>query len=285
MKSICIKTNDHILLNCLLNDLNSIELDDLCFSSNQFKHYKNIIIHYKGKNQLLFLSKICSILTYLIIDEYEEILLKKSIFKNYFYFDNNEKNQILNTCFDIISENDDYINNRFQYIYESILEYLKTNKSIILTGFVNFRLQKYFSTLDEIVDDAVNTFIIEKEYLEFISLIKLYINSQNSNCDILHLIYLQNSAMLLDKDKNIIDISDNLYKIKYLSDISFSYNDYILNTLLTLLPKKLYIHLINNYQDEFINTLQLTFENRIQICTDCNMCRIYKTVNQTLLNK
>lgn len=285
MKSICIKTNDHILLDCLLNDLKSSELEDVYFSCNQFKNYKNIIIHYTGKNTSLFLSTICSILTYLIIDEFEENLLKKSIFKNYFYFDNNEKNKILDTCFNIIAENDNYINNRFKYIYESTLNYLTENTKIILIGFVNFRLQKYLNILDEIVDEAVNTFIIEKEYLEFISLIKLYINSQNSNCDILHLIYLENSAMLLDKDKNIIDISDNLYKIKYLSDISFSYNDYILNTLLTLIPNKLYIHLIDNYQDEFINTLQLTFENRIQICTDCNICRIYKTVNKTLLNK
>ena len=29
--------------------------------------------------------------------------------------------------------------------------------------------------------------------------------------------------------------------------------------------------------DDFIHTLQLIFEKRIIICTDCNICRIYKT--------
>ena len=34
--------------------------------------------------------------------------------------------------------------------------------------------------------------------------------------------------------------------------------------------------IIDNSIDEFINTLGLIFENRIEICTDCNICKIYK---------
>ena len=28
--------------------------------------------------------------------------------------------------------------------------------------------------------------------------------------------------------------------------------------------------------DEFVNTLQLVFENRVSLCTDCNICNLYK---------
>ena len=63
---------------------------------------------------------------------------------------------------------------------------------------------------------------------------------------------------------------------KYLSDISFSNNDYVLNTLLNLIPKKIYIHLIDNNTDEFINTVKLIFENRVKICSDCSICKLYK---------
>lgn len=74
----------------------------------------------------------------------------------------------------------------------------------------------------------------------------------------------------------MIILTDDIFKAKYLSDITFSSNDYILNSLLTLLPKKIYIHLTDNYIDEFINTLELVFENRIHLCTDCNICKTYK---------
>ena len=118
--------------------------------------------------------------------------------------------------------------------------------------------------------------MIEKEYFEFVSLLKMYINSQNCNCEIVHLIYNNENSMLLDENKKVINVADDIFKAKYLSDITFSSNDYALNSLLTLLPKKIYIHLIDNVVDEFIHTLGLIFEDRIEICTDCNICKIYK---------
>ena len=82
--------------------------------------------------------------------------------------------------------------------------------------------------------------------------------------------------MILDENKNIIENSKELFRAKFLSDISFSTNDYTLNTLLNLLPNKLYIHLINNCADEFIKTLCLIFEKKVVICNDCNICSLYR---------
>ena len=108
------------------------------------------------------------------------------------------------------------------------------------------------------------------------SVLKLYINSQNNNSNIVHLIYKDSDSILLDENKNIILNSEELFNAKYLSDISFSSNDIALNSLLTLLPKKIYIHLIDNKIDEFINTLQLIFENRVSICLNCELCNLYR---------
>ena len=180
-------------------------------------------------------------------------------------------------CFEIFADDFNlYFDKKYNCLINDFEVYLSSNKSIILTGFLNFRVKDYLSILEDAVDEAVNSFVIEKEYLEFISLLKMYINSQKSSCDVVHLIYNNESSILLDKDKNIIDVSDDIFKAKYLSDISFSSNDYALNSLLTLIPKKIYIHLINNCVDEFIHTISLIFENRVEICTDCSICQIYK---------
>ncbi len=80
-------------------------------------------------------------------------------------------------------------------------------------------------------------------------------------------------------------MTDEKFNAKFLSDISFSKNDYTLNTLLTLLPKKIYIHLIDDYIDEFINTLKLIFEKRISYCHDCDICNIYKIPKTSLALK
>ena len=277
MKSICIKTNNSNLLDYLLSELDYIELDHIYISSNKFKNYKNVIIHYRGNDDKKFIHELSCILSCLVIDELEDTFLKTLILKNYFYFEASEKKEILNICFDIFSDDfNKYFDQKYNCLINDFSSYLELNKSIILTGFVNFRIKDYLSILEEVVDQAVNTFVIEKEYFEFVSLLKVYVNSQHSTCDMVHLIYSNDNSILLDKNKNIINISDNIMKAKYLSDISFSSNDYALNTLLTVLPKKIYIHLIDNYVDEFIHTLGLIFEGKIEICTDCNICKLYQ---------
>ena len=283
MKSLCIKTNNSYLQNYLLNELKNINLSNVCFSKNKFKHYENVIIHYLGTNYNDFYSKISSILSFLVIDELEDDLLKNIILQNYFYFDINERNKILEICYELTAEN--LANNfdiKFKKLHDSFFEFISCNKSIVLNGFINFRIKSYMKILESLVDNAVNTYIVEKEYLEFISLLKLYINSQDSNCDLVHLVYYNSDSLLLDSDKNIINTSSDIFNAKYLSDITFSSNDYTLNTLLSLLPKKIYIHLIDGYIDEFINTIKLIFENRIIICTDCNICKIYKASKNNL---
>ena len=277
MKSICIKTNNENLLDYLLNELDYIEVKPVAISKNQFKNYKNIIIHYSGNDNKKFVHEVSCILSCLVIDELEESFLKMILLKNYFYFNSTEMKHILELCYEIFSDDfNTYFDKKHNLLIDSFENYLITNKSIILTGFINFRIKNYMTILEEVVDEAVNSFVVEKEYLEFISLLKMYVNSQNSNCDVVHLIYNKNNSTLLDKDKNQINVSDDIFKAKYLSDISFSSNDYALNTLLTLVPKKIHIHLIDNCIDEFIHTISLIFENRVEICTDCSICKIYK---------
>lgn len=277
MKSICIKTNNENLLDYLLNELDYIEVKPVAISKNQFKNYKNIIIHYSGNDNKKFVHEVSCILSCLVIDELEESFLKMILLKNYFYFNSTEMKHILELCYEIFSDDfNTYFDKKHNILIDSFENYLVNNKSIILTGFINFRIKNYMTILEDVVDEAVNSFVVEKEYLEFISLLKMYVNSQNSNCDVVHLIYNNNNSTLLDKDKNQINVSDDIFKAKYLSDISFSSNDYALNTLLTLVPEKIYIHLIDNCIDEFIHTISLIFENRVEICTDCSICKIYK---------
>ena len=277
MKSVCIKTNNSNLLNYLLNELDYIEIKPVIISSNEFKNYKNIIVHYRGNEDKKFIHEISCILACLVIDELEEDFLIKLILKNYFYFNSNERKHILDICFDIFADDFNlYFDQKYNCLINDFENYLSNNKSIILTGFINFRIKDYLLILENVVYEAVNTFVIEKEYLEFVSLLKMYINSQSSNCEVVHLIYNNENSILLDENKNIINNSDEIFKAKYLSDITFSSNDYALNGLLTLIPKKIYIHLIDNCVDEFIHTIGLIFEGRVEICTDCNICRLYK---------
>lgn len=285
MKSFCIKTNNNTIIEYLLKNISELNIENVYYSSNKFKLYNNVIIHYLGKEISLFYNKLSNIITDCIINFYEEKLINHILNYNYFYFDFYEKNEIMQECTNLldIKETSDFTYRR-ECILANVLKYLKENNSMILSGFVNFRLQSYIKSIDSAVDIAVNKFILEKEYKEFIELLKLYIKSKEPNIDSIHLIYMNEDSILLDENKNILAISQDVFNAKYLSDISFSSNDYILNTLLDLIPKEINIHLIQG-DDEFIQTLKLIFENRIHICNDCDICKTYRLINKELSSR
>lgn len=104
MKSIALKTNDPQTIEYLENELTNFDLDDCCFCCKNFKHFTNIIIHYKGNDSKNFTDKVANLLSFLVIYEFEEAFLKRSIYRNYFYFSNHERELILNNCFDIMVE-------------------------------------------------------------------------------------------------------------------------------------------------------------------------------------
>lgn len=281
MKSFCIKTNNDHIINYLLNNLACMDFEDIYFIDKKFKIYKNVIIHYKGTNESEFLNLISSLISDCILLFFEPLLIKRCINLNYFYFDDFEKKLIEKNSYNYIQiDEDDTLKYRKDEIWVNVLNYLLENKSMILDGFVNFRLENYLDTINDIVDYSVNKYIVEKEYTEFINLLKIYIDSKQSEADLVHLVYTNGESILLDSGRNIISLSDNIFNAKYLSDISFSSNDYALNALLTLLPRRIELHVIG-YEDEFINTLKLIFGNRIFICKDCNICRTYKILTNT----
>lgn len=281
MSSLCIKINNEDILKYLQDEISGFNMLNTFYSKNKFKNYKNIIIHYTGIDKELFYTKLATILSYLVLDYFETDILKQILYSNYFYFEDPEFSKILNLCEENLCDIGEFsFANRQLLLFDIFYEYISTHHSIVLTGFINFRLSKYRKLLEELVDFSVNEFIIEREYLEFVSLLRLYINSQPASDIVIHAIALDNEIILLDDNIRKITIDKNSLKTKYLSDVSFSNNDYILNTLLTLLPQKIHLHLISpSSNSDFINTLKIIFEDRINICYDCNICNIYKKIN------
>ena len=91
MKLFCIKTNNNYILDYLLNRIKEINFEDLIYSKNEFKIYKNVIIHYKGKDEESFLCFLQELITEVILEFYEKELIRQMINYNYFYFDEYER--------------------------------------------------------------------------------------------------------------------------------------------------------------------------------------------------
>lgn len=277
MKSLCVKTNNSQVINYLLKSFENINLEDTYISIHKFKHFNNIIIHYLGSQYIKFYNYLSNSITKAIIQYCEEDIIYYNLNFNYFYFHLHEKKKILENTLNLLAE-DDKSTIRYDYINNEIFNYITNHHSFYLQAFINFFLNRYTNFINSQIDIAVNKFLIDKEYIEFVNILKLYIKSESENSKInhLHLIYKDKTSIIIDDNKNIISCNDNIRKATYVSDISFSSNDFALNTLLNLVPKKITLHLIDSYCDEFINTLKLIFQDKIIICEDCDICNMYR---------
>lgn len=277
MKSLCIKTNNLDIINYLQKSFENINLENTYISIKKLKHFNNIIIHHTGNDYTKFNNYISNSITKAIIEYSEEEIIYNNISLNYFYFNSYEKKKILENTLNLLEEEKNS-KLRYDYINNEIFKNLLSSHSLYLQGSINFKLNKYISFLNTQIDVAVNKFLIDKEYLEFVNILKLYIKSEaeNSKTEHLHLIYKDKISIITDDNHNVISYNDNLRKAKYISDISFSSNDLALNTLLNLIPKSITIHLVDGYPDEFINTLKLIFGEKVKICEDCDICSVYK---------
>ena len=279
MISICIKSINKSKLNILDKQLEKLPIPHIYYSQKKFKNYYNLIIHYTGKSSAKFYDGISNIVTNYIINNLEEKIIRKQIMYEYFYFNTSERELIIRSAIEKL-QTPFYSHEKNFILKEACDDYIYNNKSIYLEGFINFRIYKYRKLITTILEEIINDYVIQKEYAEYVNLLHEYIQIQPSQSNIVHLIYNSNTKLLLDERGNVISNIDNSQV--YLSDISFSSNDFILNTLLTSLPKNLYIHL-NTEEDNFIKFLKLIFNGRYSICTQCKICSNYFSVNSSRL--
>jgi len=159
MKSFCLKTNNEEIISYTIRYLEE-KLDDIVISSNQFKIYKNVIIHYIWKNEHQFLIDISELIGSIIENFYERQILDKIIEDNYCYFEEFEKNIILRISEKIIEIQEASIQYKKEILKGLVYEYLLDNKIMILDGFMNFRVSPYLEVLDYVVDTSVTNFVL-----------------------------------------------------------------------------------------------------------------------------
>ena len=160
MKSVCLKTNNEEIISYIINRLED-GFDEIVISENQFKIYKNIIVHYIGEDERKFLIQFSEILARMISLFYEQKILDQIIDDNYCYFEDFEKQIILRICEKIIELQEASFKYKEEILKGLVYEYfLEGNKYMILDGFMNFRVKPYLEVLDYVVDTSVTNFVL-----------------------------------------------------------------------------------------------------------------------------
>lgn len=228
-----------------------------------------------GENSVLLRSKddiskekIVKAISKSIIEQYENKLISRLINQNYFYFNLPDKKNILKKTLNY-TDNEDCNN----FVSAKLKEYLSTTDKLMINGFVNFRLKDYISELEDLIDKAVNDFMAEKEYKEFIKLLKYFVDIQSPKFNVINIVpYEGNYYIYNEVFENITEMCAKDF-IKERENNTISSDDLLISILISVAPRKIYLHKHERITNaELVSTIKQVFSKKIVICSGCDFC-------------
>lgn len=271
------KTIDNLYKNLLSNLPSSTQVDTIKSNSTVFINIAvndGLTVRDCVKLRDVVVEKLRDLLTVTILEDMQSEMVEKIINKEYFYFEKQEKNIILRNSLAIMWGGrspelcSERIRNRwYSSIYDRIDENLNTNNLFSINGFITFRMKDFTSELENAVDRAVDDILIEKEYNEFIKLLRYFVDIQDSKVEEVHVCLDENEKYkLLDSSYEVID-NDMLEELaKEISDCEISCDDLLISSLITIAPNKITIHDCDKIKNtELLRTINNVFIGKVEM--------------------
>jgi len=271
MEAICIETentNPEMLRRRLLQQIDSWRTSGLLQEFQEISSGTMTIWDCKAENncQAKNLRRLAAqVIADYIVSEIEPVLLEKLAVLHHPHFGEAERELICDKVRQrIVREEMLTGESRRQGILKQIEEFLGMQDQINIEGFIRFRLQDYQKELLELINQSADDFLIEREYQDFINLLKYFVEIQQPRFPEMHLMRRENCLILCDPNFKVLHREN-------IQDIEGS--DAIVSTLVTAAPNFVTIH-INRFDanDELVATIRHIFESRVHMCLGCEHC-------------
>ncbi|MEK6266173.1 MAG: putative sporulation protein YtxC [Clostridium sp.] len=238
-----------------------------------------------ASNIKTFNLHIANMLYKLVIKKFCKSGMGSFLAETYFFLGNDEIKQIEPKIIEaLLSEgsitgpNIVYYMNRKNIVIDKINKFIEENNEINVNGFLTFRTKQLRQDLECIVDKVVESYMVEKEYDEFVNLLKYFVEVQESKVNEVNIIIGKNGNYYL-RDSEGNDLMGKM--LMELPGVEFdskeNQEELIMSTIITSAPKKIIIHCVDHCKNkELIQTISKVFVNKVYYCDKCSACENIK---------
>ncbi len=226
---------------------------------------------------------ISNILYKIVIDNYKSKEIFEFLTDNYFFLKQSEIIEVEEYIDKIlkyrnVTKNAEniYCLNKINKIINKINDCIKEKQEINVNGFITFRMRNLTKEIEQIIDKIIEMYMIEKEYNEFIKLLKYFVDLQESKIDTVNIIFGEEKPYNIKDEKG-----NNLYKdfLRELREEEYICNineeDIIISGLITSSPKNINIYNKEKCRcSEFLHTIENVFGERVSFKEEKNINEI-----------
>ena len=215
---------------------------------------------------------VSNILYRIVIDNYRAKEMFEFLTDNYFFL---KQNEILEVEDEIVRElkceektkNEDsiYCLNRINSMIEKIRECISEKQELNIEGFITFRMRKLRADIEKIIDKIVERYMVEREYKEFVKLLKYFVEIQECKIEKINIIIEENNNYIVKNGEG----KDLYYEfLRELTaeqgSLDLNMEDILISGLITSAPKNITIYGKENCTNkEFLDTIENVFGDRV----------------------
>ncbi|MDA8353841.1 MAG: putative sporulation protein YtxC [Firmicutes bacterium] len=209
----------------------------------------------------------------------EPDLIRQIIRRQFQYQHPDDRRRIEQYTYELLMDSDDDApsgQTRKVRMAQHVAQYLAQHQVLAADGFFHFRLKRYRNGLIHLVEHAVDEYLLDQEYREFIDLLRYFVSVQPPKYSLVHVLHTdERRFQLLDGEGRPLRMKELDGAVKELVEPPFSHEDLIVSTLLTVAPEQVVLH-TRNREENVVQTLEQVFETRISLCDGCPECQPHR---------
>lgn len=237
--------------------------------------------HYKEEDIIyIFKHQVSEFLAEHIVKDWEQKLTWKEVTKKGRHISAGDQLSVLDKAVDFLKRcnSNESLNLLMNYgrknkISHKILDYIYYHNTLVMEGFIQFCMQDYLTEIKFAVDLASEELKNEKEYNEFVKLLRYFVDTQPP--------MIQEVNILTDKmgrfslwDGSGVRIEEKHVNY-YLDDMmrgEISLDDILVSILITVAPLRIVLHNSCESRSETVKVIKSVFAERISECKGCERC-------------
>lgn len=162
----------------------------------------------------------------------------------------------------------------YYVLYAPLFKELETYKEVNIDGWISFRTQKYKVILEDMMEQVLYDYKMQKDYIQFMNFLLETKLMQQAKENVIHLVPEEEGEIILF-DETMKNRTDEYIK-QYCSELTekeTKIEDKVLHILVSVCPKKITIHQGSHHLNpSFLDTLRVLFKDQLTFCQGCKIC-------------